>query len=336
MGKLGFRTVDEMVGRTEVLRVRGGGHAKARTLDLSPMLHAIAGPGDERPRRRVRRIALDLANTLDREVLDIVEPAIEHGEAVVVEREIRNGHRAVGAMISGEIARRHGQTGLPPDTIVLHLRGSAGQSFGAFAARGLTLSLEGEANDYVGKGLSGGRIIVRPPKTARLPNHGTVIVGNTALYGATSGDVFIAGAAGERFAVRNSGAVAVVEGVGDHGCEYMTGGTVVVLGGAGRNFAAGMSGGVVFALDDSGELRRRMASSPLFELTSVTDRGDQQQLHALIERHVRLTGSRRGRHALAIWAQTLSRFVRVIPLEYKHALERDAAGAASLAGMRHG
>ncbi|HEV8499435.1 MAG TPA: glutamate synthase-related protein, partial [Gemmatimonadaceae bacterium] len=335
MARLGFRTVDEMVGRNEVLRARPVSRAKARTLDLSPLLHVI-GDHDGRPRRRVQRVARDLSNTLDRDLLEIVEPALARGEAVTVGRDIRNANRAVGATISGEIARRHGQTGLPPDTIVLRLRGSAGQSFGAFAARGLTLDLEGEANDYVGKGLSGGRIIIRPPKTSRLPSDGAVILGNTALYGATSGDAYIAGAAGERFAVRNSGVVAVVEGVGDHGCEYMTGGTVIVLGAVGRNFAAGMSGGVAFALDDSGELRRRMTSSSLLETTSVTDSTDQQQLRTLIERHVRLTGSRRGRHALAVWAETLRRFIRVMPLEYKRALEQDAGGAAINAELRHG
>jgi glutamate synthase (NADPH/NADH) large chain len=335
MARLGFRTVDEMVGRTDALQTRNVAHAKARRLDLSPLLHSATGPDTAQPRRRLRRVVRDLSRTLDHELLEIVEPALARGEAITVGREIRNGHRAVGAMISGEIARRYGNAGLLPDTIVLRLRGSAGQSFGAFAARGLTLDLEGEANDYVGKGLSGGRIVIRPPKTTRLANDGAVIVGNTGLYGATSGEAFIAGAAGERFAVRNSGAVAVVEGVGDHGCEYMTGGTVVVLGATGRNFAAGMSGGVVFALDDSGELRRRMASSSLVETTAVNDSADQRQLHSLIERHVRLTGSRRGRHALTIWPETLKRFIRVMPLEYKRALERDIAEAPGT-GVRHG
>ncbi|MDB4876826.1 MAG: glutamate synthase large subunit [Gemmatimonadetes bacterium] len=334
MAQLGFRAMDEMIGRVELLRAHGrGSHRKARALDLSPLLHLAAAGGELGPRRRVREVHPDLSRTLDGELLTIAEPALAYGTAVNATRAIRTAHRAVGAMLSGEIARRHGSAGLPPDTIMLRFEGSAGQSFGAFAARGLTLDLEGEANDYVGKGLSGGRLIIHPPKTAQVMGEGTVIVGNTVLYGATSGEAFIAGAAGERFAVRNSGATAVVEGVGDHGCEYMTGGTVVVLGGTGRNFAAGMSGGVAFVVDANGAFRGRVAS-PLLEVAGVAESADQQELHWLIERHVRYTGSRRGKHLLSHWGETLKQFVRVIPLEYKRALERSTEAAE--AGLRHG
>jgi glutamate synthase (NADPH) large chain len=239
---------------------------------------------------------------------------------------VRNVDRAIGARISGEIARRHGAHGLEPDTITLSLAGSAGQSFGAFAVRGLTLVLEGEANDYVGKGLSGGRVVIHPPKAARLLSDATVIIGNTALYGATSGEAFIAGAAGERFAVRNSGAAAVVEGVGDHGCEYMTGGVVVVLGTVGRNFAAGMSGGIAYVLDDVGTFRQQH-SSPLLEMSMVTEEIDRGQLRALIERHVRVSGSRRARQVLSHWTTMARRFVRVMSYEYKEALQRHTSVA---------
>src|SRR4249919_2213762 len=313
MAQLGFRTMDEMIGRVDRLDVNPAiDHWKARGLDYSAILHDPALP-PAAPRRALVPQDHGLAGALDNELIVACRPALDDRRPVSIARPIRNVNRTVGTMLGSELTRRWGRAGLPDDTIRIRFTGSAGQSFGAFVPRGISLTLEGDANDYVGKGLSGGTITVFPPRTATFVPEDNIIIGNVALYGATSGEAYFRGVAGERFAVRNSGAVAVVEGVGDHGCEYMTGGRVVVLGGAGRNFAAGMSGGVVFALDDSGELRRRMTSSPLFELTSVIDRGDQQQLHALIERHVRLTGSRRGRHALAIWAQTLSRFVRVIP-----------------------
>jgi glutamate synthase (NADPH/NADH) large chain len=237
---------------------------------------------------------------------------------------IRNTHRTVGAMLSGEIARRRGEHGAAEDTIHFAFAGSAGQSFGAFAVRGVTLELEGEANDYLGKGLSGGRLIVYPPKGARFVPEETIAVGNVALYGATSGEVFIRGIAGERFAVRNSGATAVVEGVGDHGCEYMTGGVVVVLGETGRNFAAGMSGGVAFVLDETKRLARRCNTS-MVELEPVTDRADRTLLKQLITRHARLTGSARARRVLDRWAELLPAFVRVMPTEYKRVLEQRAA-----------
>jgi len=253
---------------------------------------------------------------------------------------IRNVHRAVGTMLSGEIARLFGNAGLADDTISLKFSGSAGQSFGAFAARGVTLELHGEANDYVGKGLSGGRIVIRHPKGATFLPDETVIIGNTALYGATSGEAFFAGVAGERFAVRNSGATAVVEGVGDHGCEYMTGGVVVVLGRTGRNFAAGMSGGVAFVLDTSGDFASR-CNTALVELASVSglERGEQRDgalVKTLIERHARLTGSARAKYALSHWDQTQRELVRVIPTEYLRAMQSAPEQITRREGERHG
>ena len=263
LARLGFRTMDEMIGRTDLLRVIApSDNAKANTLDLSALLHLATPATLTRPDRVARRyVRLRLHHSeeegrLNKLLLDLAQPALENGERVKAAFPITNVDRAVGATLSGEIARRYGNVGLPDDTISIRFVGSAGQSFGAFAARGLSLELEGEANDYVGKGLSGGRLIVRHPRAAQFIPDQTVLVGNTVLYGATSGEAYFAGVAGERFAVRNSGAIAVVEGVGDHGCEYMTGGTVVVLGRVGRNFAAGMSGGMAFVLDEFGELER--------------------------------------------------------------------------------
>jgi glutamate synthase domain-containing protein 2/glutamate synthase domain-containing protein 1/glutamate synthase domain-containing protein 3 len=331
MASLGFRTMDEMIGRADLLRVRAlDRHWKARTLDLDALLHVPHASDAARPRRRVRRSSPDVSDSLDHSLRDVVQPALERGERVRAIASVRNVHRAVGTAIAGEVARRYGQGGLPEGTIELRLDGSAGQSFGAFAAQGMTLELEGEANDYLGKGLSGGRIVVRPPRSARLLPDGTVIVGNVVLYGATAGDVFIAGAAGERFAVRNSGATAVVEGVGDHGCEYMTGGIVVVLGATGRNFAAGMSGGTAFVLDERRELRSRCGSDQV-DIEAVELSEDRSLLRRLLESHVRLTASRRGKHALAHWNETLRQFVRVMPVEYKQALRQRAQAEAARA-----
>ncbi|HEX9382057.1 MAG TPA: hypothetical protein VF908_01540, partial [Gemmatimonadaceae bacterium] len=236
--------------------------------------------------------------------------------------------RAVGATLSGEIARRYGNTGLPDETISLKFNGSAGQSFGAFLARGLSMELEGEANDYVGKGLSGGRLIVRHPRAAQFIPDQTVLIGNTVLYGATSGEAYFAGVAGERFGVRNSGAITVVEGVGDHGCEYMTGGTVVVLGRTGRNFGAGMSGGVAFVLDEFEELEQQ-CNKGMVELSHVTDSGELALLRRLVEQHARYTGSGRAKRELGRWDRAQRLFVAVVPTEYRKALERRAEADAA-------
>ena len=339
MAKLGFRRMDQMVGRSEVLRQREAPHAKARTLDLTPLLHvpapASATGSESRARHMVRAQDHGLSCTMNQSLSELAEPALLRGTRVSAALDIRNVDRAVGAMLSGEIVRRVGHTALPDDSIALTFTGSAGQSFGAFAVRGLTLELHGEANDYCGKGLSGGRIIVRPPKGAKFLPDETVIVGNTTLYGATAGEAFFGGVAGERFAVRNSGATAVVEGVGDHGCEYMTGGVVVVLGRTGRNFAAGMSGGVAYVLDPSRDFETR-CNRALVELGQVLESADVALLKHLIERHARFTGSARAKHVLSHWHDTLREFVRVIPTEYLRALRIASEAATQQESLRHG
>jgi len=335
MARLGFRTMDEMIGRTDLLRaLPPSDHAKARTLDLSALLH-LATPTAGAPRSRVARCHVRTRQrrsgeeeTLNRRLVELARPALEGGERVKENLSITNADRAVGATLSGEIARRYGSAGLPDETISFRFTGAAGQSFGAFAAGGLTLELEGEANDYVGKGLSGGRLILRHPRAAQFIPDDTVLVGNTVLYGATSGEAYIAGVAGERFGVRNSGAIAVVEGVGDHGCEYMTGGTVVVLGRTGRNFAAGMSGGIAFVLDEFEELERQ-CNTAMVELTRVTDRSDRELVRRLVEQHARYTGSARAKRELGRWEISQRHFVAVVPREYRQAVERRSGEVAA-------
>ncbi len=229
-------------------------------------------------------------------------------------------HRSVGTILSGEVARRFGSAGLPDNTLRIHLNGSAGQSLGAFLAKGITITLEGEANDYVGKGLSGGRIIVYPPKGSSFAPEQNIIIGNVALYGATSGEVFFNGVAGEHFAVRNSGSTAVVEGVGDHGCEYMTNGLVVVLGACGRNFAAGMSGGLAYVFDEHGDFSEKRCNLESVDLEPLHDVRDLQTLKDLITRHAELTGSPRAKWILDNWSEALPRFIKVFPHEYKRVL----------------
>jgi glutamate synthase domain-containing protein 3 len=244
---------------------------------------------------------------------------------VIVERlPIRNVHRTVGAMLSGRIARKYGSAGLPDNTVHFQFLGSAGQSFGAFLANGVTLELEGDANDYVGKGLSGGRLIVYPPETATFVPEENILVGNVVLYGATSGEAFFNGVAGERFAVRNSGATAVVEGLGDHGCEYMTNGLVIVLGKTGRNFAAGMSGGIAYVLDEAGEFAKYRCNKASVDLEPVFDPSDQQILHTTIYRHFDSTGSPKARRVLEDWSTMLPKFVKVFPHEFKRVLKKSA------------
>ena len=338
MAQLGFRRMDDMIGHAEVLSQRAAPHVKARTLDLAPLLHVpkpvSVTSKDDSARRMVRAQDHGLSSDMNHALRELAEPALQRGERVSAALDIRNVHRAVGAMLSGEIVRRVGHAGLAEDTISLTFTGSAGQSFGAFAVRGVTLKLYGEANDYVGKGLSGGRIIIRPPKGAKFLRDETVIVGNTTLYGATAGEALFGGVAGERFAVRNSGATAVVEGVGDHGCEYMTGGVVVVLGRTGRNFGAGMSGGVAFVLDASRDFATR-CNRALVEIAPVAESADTALLKRLIERHARFTGSARAKNVLSRWDDALKEFVRVIPTEYLRAL-RSAPEASPQEGRRHG
>ncbi|MEO5657547.1 MAG: glutamate synthase large subunit [Nitrospiria bacterium] len=320
MAQLGFRTVNEMVGRTDKLKAhKAVDHWKARGLDLSALL---VRPEVE-PSVAIHCTQSQdhgIAGVLDHTLIERARPALEHGRAVKIQLPIRNINRTVGTMLSGEIASRYGLEGLPPDTIHVEFTGTAGQSFGAFLARGVTLTLEGESNDYLGKGLSGGRIIVYPPKGSTFVPEDTILVGNTVLYGATSGEAFFYGRAGERFAVRNSGAHAVIEGVGDHGCEYMTGGVVVVLGATGRNFAGGMSGGTAFVLNEDGHFEQR-CNMGMVELEPLREEADLTVLRDLIRRHAEYTGSRKARTILDRWAATLPRFVKVVPIEYRKVME---------------
>jgi glutamate synthase domain-containing protein 3 len=257
---------------------------------------------------------------LDTKLIAQAQQALESRVPVSIRMPIRNAHRSVGAMLSGEIARHHGSAGLPEDTIRVHFTGCAGQSFGAFLAKGVTLTLDGEANDYVGKGLSGGRLIIYPPRKSKFVPEENILVGNVCLYGATSGECFFNGMAGERFAVRNSGATAVVEGVGDHGCEYMTNGLVVVLGRAGRNFAAGMTGGLAYVLDQNGDFPSIYCNRTEVDLEAVAEPSDIEMLRRLIARHGELTGSPQARWILDNWEVTLPKFIKVFPHEYKRVL----------------
>jgi glutamate synthase (NADPH/NADH) large chain len=315
LARLGARTLDEIVGRVDFLRVRKQlDHAKAKRLDLSAILSPPVAPADV-PRRYFRAQPWAMDDHIDRTLFPLLDKL-----PAQVSLPIANSHRAAGTLLSGEIARRHGSAGLPDGSVTVRFEGSAGQSFGAFLAAGVTLELRGDANDYVGKGMSGGRIVVRPPAGARFAPEDNVIIGNVALYGATGGDLFANGLGGERFAVRNSGARAVVEGVGDHGCEYMTGGVVVVLGNVGRNFAAGMSGGTAFVFDPAQTFRSR-CNLDMVELEPLVDESDLYLVYALIEDHVRLTASPRGKKIFDNWENLVARFVKVMPTDYKRVMQ---------------
>ncbi|MER7460436.1 glutamate synthase large subunit [Micromonospora sp. NPDC126480] len=333
LAELGLRSIDEAIGRTELLDVTPAvDHWKAAGLDLGPVLHLPELPeGAARRGVRAQDHGLDLA--LDNELIALAGPALRDGTHVRVEVPVRNEHRSVGAMLGGEVTRRHGGAGLPADTIEFDLRGTAGQSFGAFLPRGVTLRLHGDANDYVGKGLSGGRLVVRPDEAAPFVDadaargaraEDQIIAGNTILYGATSGEVFLRGRVGERFAVRNSGAVAVVEGVGDHGCEYMTGGTVVVLGPTGRNFAAGMSGGTAFLW----RLDRRLVNTELVDLAPLREE-ERATLHELVQRHFAETDSAVAEDLLKRWPEAVEEFTAVVPRDYRRVLEIMRAAEAA-------
>lgn len=346
MAAMGYRTMDEMVGQSDMLEARVVSPTiKAQGLDFARLFFKpAAGPDEIRWTERQRH---PIDDVLDRKLIAEAGPALAGGQPVVIAASIRSVDRTAGAMLSGEVAKRHGHEGLPDDTITVQLTGTAGQAFGAFLARGVTLDLTGEANDYVGKGLSGGRIVVRPSPVAKIVPERSIIVGNTVLYGATEGEAYFRGVAGERFAVRNSGAVAVAEGCGDHGCEYMTGGVVVVLGQTGRNFAAGMSGGVAYVLDEDRTFAKRcnMAMVDLepvpeedelleklhhhggdlqfkgrVDLTSDMTRHDDERLRALVANHHRFTGSTRARDILEHWEAYRPKFVKVMPVEYRRAL----------------
>ncbi len=356
MAQLGFKTVNEMTGRVDKLDMKKAiGHWKAKGIDLSRILYSVTPkPGVAIHHAESQNHGLETA--LDHDLIAASLPSLENGQPVQLERTVRNVDRTVGAMLSGEVARRHGHAGLPEDTISVKITGTAGQSFGAFLARGVSLELTGDANDYVGKGLSGGRIVVMPPKGLSRDPARNIIVGNTVLYGAVAGEAFFHGVAGERFAVRNSGAICVVEGTGDHGCEYMTGGVVVVLGKTGRNFAAGMSGGVAYVYDVDGSFEKRCnmamvklekiaasdgsdhADLPRQRSVSVADPGmgdllrfDAERLKILVERHLLHTGSANARGLLDNWDASLAKFVKVMPSDYAKALTYMKARAASIA-----
>jgi glutamate synthase (NADPH) large chain len=320
MARLGFRTMDEMIGRIDRLDVKPAvDHWKARGLDFSAILHRPE-VGAEVAIRKVRRQDHGLTKSLDGTVLiPACLPALERRERVSVRLPIRNVHRTVGTLLGFEVTSRYGAEGLPSDTIRIHFTGSAGQSFGAFLPRGITLTLEGDSNDYLGKGLSGGRLIVFPSAGSTFVAEENILVGNVVLYGATSGEAFFRGVAGERFAVRNSGALTVVEGVGDHGCEYMTGGRVVILGRTGRNFAAGMSGGIAYVLDEEGDFERR-CNPGMVGLEPLEAPEEVESVQDLIRKHAECTRSTRARKVLANWEQMLPKFVKVMPRDYNRAL----------------
>ncbi|MCE0498775.1 MAG: glutamate synthase large subunit [Methylacidiphilales bacterium] len=323
MAQLGFRTVNEMIGRVDVLEPKKAiTHWKAVGLDFSNILYQPkAGPEVGRYCQIPQDHGLD--KSLDvTTLLDLCRPAIERGEKIDAELPIRNTNRVVGTILGNEITRKHGAQGLPEDTIHLRFKGSAGQSFAAFAPRGITLEIEGDANDYLGKGLSGGKIIVYPPKNSTFVPEENIIIGNVALYGATGGEAYIRGMAGERFCVRNSGVDAVVEAVGDHACEYMTGGTVVVLGPTGRNFAAGMSGGVAYVLDETGDFAGRCNLSMVALEKFDGEEAEQSELvRRLIKRHADYTGSLRAFKILALWEEMMPKFVKVMPRDYKRVIQ---------------
>ena len=349
MAQLGFRTFNEMIGQSDRLDQRQAiDHYKAKGIDLAKVLHKPKSP-DGAAIFNSERQAHQLDTVLDRTLIEQALPALEQGKRVVIEEAIHNTDRTTGAMLSGKVAERYGSAGLPDDTISIKLTGTAGQSFGAFVASGVTIDLMGEANDYVGKGLSGGRLIVRPSPDSKIVPEESIIVGNTVLYGATDGiSYFLRGVAGERFAVRNSGAIAVVEGVGDHGCEYMTGGIVVVLGSTGRNFAAGMSGGIAYVLDEEGNFEQH-CNLVMVELEPITaedetleklahqggdlethgrvdvDRDmtghDAERLHKLIEMHAHYTNSGQAQRILKNWEFYKTLFVKVMPVDYRRALQ---------------
>jgi glutamate synthase (NADPH/NADH) large chain len=321
MAGLGFRTIDEMVGRTGILKQnKQVQNWKLKGLDLSNILYSPEVGPEVGYFCQVRQDH-GLENSLDRrQLLKICQPALEKGEKVSAILPIRNIHRVVGTILGSEITKHKGAAGLPHDTIKLHFQGNAGQSFGAFVPQGVTMELEGDANDYLGKGLSGGKIVVYPPLQSTFKAEENIIIGNVAFYGATGGEAYIGGAAGERFAVRNSGVKAVVESVGDHGCEYMTGGKVVILGTTGRNFAAGMSGGIAYIFDEAGDFDTR-CNAEMVDLEPLTDREEIEEILALIQRHAVYTGSGRAKNILADWDRCLPRFVKVIPRDYKRVLE---------------
>ena len=353
---MGVRKLTELVGETDWLdRTRAIDHWKANGLDFGKLFHKPE-PAEGVAIHHCETQNHGLEKALDKTLIAKASSAIETGKAVRFTSKITTRDRTAGAMLSGAVAKKHGHAGLADDTIWIDLEGTAGQSFGAWTAKGVTLSLTGEANDYVGKGLSGGKLIVRPHANSAIVPEESIIVGNTVMYGAIAGECYFRGVAGERFAVRNSGAIAVVEGTGDHGCEYMTGGVVVVLGRTGRNFAAGMSGGIAYVLDEAGDFERRcnlamvdlepvpaeaetsersnghgldMESHGLVDIMSNMGAQDAERLEELIKRHMHYTGSARAKTILENWAKYLPKFRKVMPVDYKQALAEMAKQQAA-------
>jgi len=320
MAELGFRKFDDLVGRVDILETQDLiDHWKAKGLDLTNILHKPDVPAHVAIHHKERQNH-GLERALDNELIRRCREAIEHKRPVTFEISIKNTNRTVGTMLSSEIARRYGLGGLPEDTVQIKFTGSAGQSFGAFLAHGITLTLEGDANDYLGKGLSGGKIIVFPPKLATFVAEENILIGNVVLYGAVLGEVYLRGLAGERFCVRNSGAKAVVEGVGDHGCEYMTGGRVVVIGPTGRNFAAGMSGGLAYIWNKDGEFKNR-CNMGMVDLEPLAEEEDIQEVLSLLNNHLRFTQSSVARHIINHWDEIQGQFVKVFPKDYRRVLE---------------
>ena len=326
MASLGIREFDQLIGRTDLLQQKKVDHWKARQVNLTDLLHQPdVGSGDTRYCTQEQDHGID--KQIDHQLIRQATPALESKKSVRIEGTIKNTDRAFGTLLSSEIAKKYGALGLPDGTIHCQFKGSAGQSFGAFLAKGVTLELEGDTNDYTGKGLSGGRLVIYPPKQSPFKAEENILIGNTVLYGATSGEAFFRGVAGERFAVRNSGTDTIVEGVGDHGCEYMTGGRVVVLGPTGRNFAAGMSGGIAYVVDEDKQFKKR-CNPGMVELEPLVDHKEQNWLKDFISRHQQLTGSELAYQLLKDWSSNLSIIVKVIPTEYRMVLEKQKLKAA--------
>jgi len=329
MAELGFRTINEMVGRVDALDVDVAvDRWKAKGLDLTEILTPAEQPPEFLGSYAIHTQDHGLEKALDNELMLLAEPALKRGEAVYHELPIVNTNRVVGGMLSNAIIRQVGPQMLPDDTIHFKFTGSAGQSFGCWLAKGVTLEVEGDANDYVGKGLSGGRIVIYPPKASTFKSEENILIGNVVLYGATSGEAYFRGVAAERFCVRNSGAHAVIEGVGDHGCEYMTGGRVVILGETGRNFGAGMSGGIAYIWDPKSRFAVQ-CNMEMVELERLDIPEEIAEVRTLIENHLRYTGSTVARAILDDWDGALRNFVKVMPVDYKRVLQerRDAVSA---------
>jgi glutamate synthase (ferredoxin) len=316
MAQLGYRKFDDMIGQVKRLKMRDGiTHWKARTLDFGPLFHK---PDVDHDIFHTGKQDHGLEHALDNQLLELAAPALERGEPVAIDLPIKNTNRTVGTILGNEVSRKYGLEGLPEDTIQIHFAGSAGQSIAAWLPRGITITVDGDANDYAGKGLSGGKVIVRVPPGSSFDPGEAIIAGNVLLYGATGGEAYFHGMVGERFCVRNSGAHAVVEGVGEHGCEYMTGGRAIILGRTGRNFAAGMSGGIAYVLDEDGTFPGHINNS-MVDLDPLDD-DDVEYIQRMLRRHFQHTRSKKADDVLRKWDKFAPKFVKVYPQEYKQAL----------------